>query len=83
MALKGNVNTTSLSRIAETLDLEADAILAHMPSDEVSTVIAANHALAQRLKISGTPSFVMNDEMLRGYLPLEGMLQLADDIRSR
>ena len=83
MALKGNVNTTSLSRIAETLDLEANAILAHMPSDEVSTVIAANHALAQRLKISGTPSFVMNDEMLRGYLPLEGMLQLADDIRSR
>jgi protein-disulfide isomerase len=52
-----------------------------MNSDKVTAVIAENRALAQRLNISGTPSFVMNDQMLRGYLPLDEMQRVAAEIR--
>ena len=38
-------------------------------------------ALAQRLQISGTPTFVLEDEMLRGYLPYDQMEILVADKR--
>lgn len=78
----GQVNETSLSRIATTLGLDVDPILEHMNSDEVTAVITANRDLAQRMQISGTPSFVMGDQMLRGYLPLDGMMEVAEGIRA-
>ena len=80
---KGPINDTTLTRVADTLGLDAGKVLDHMQSDDVTAVIAANRELANRLQISGTPTFVMNDEMLRGYLPLEGLMQLAQDIRSQ
>lgn len=73
MEMRGPVNDDSLSHLSDTLGLDRDAVKTAMNSDATSKIIADNHALAQRLQIRGTPSFVMNDQMLRGYLPLEGM----------
>ncbi len=42
-----------------------------MDAPEVTKVIEDNHLLAQRMQISGTPTFVMGEQMLRGYAPLE------------
>ena len=83
MTLTGSINETSLSRIADTLGYDPHAILDHMNSSDVAEVIAQNHALGQRLSISGTPSFVMADQMLRGYLPAGEMQKLADEIRTQ
>lgn len=83
MTFSGNINEGSLTRIASSLDLDADAILAQMDSEEVSQVIQKNHALAQRLSISGTPSFVMADQMLRGFIPAQDMQRIADEIRTQ
>lgn len=82
ITFKGQVNDTSLMRIAESLGLDGAAVLEQMQSDAVTAVIAENHSLAQRLQISGTPSFVMNEHMLRGYLPLAGMMEMAETIRA-
>ncbi len=83
IAFSGDVNETTLRRMSDSLGFDTDAILDHMESDEVSQVIAANHALGQQLGISGTPSFVMADRMLRGYLPLDAMQNLAEEIRTQ
>ena len=48
-----------------------------MNSDAVTQEIATTRALAQKLAISGTPTFVMQDELLRGYLPFDQMLELV------
>lgn len=82
MEFKGDVSDTALRRIGEPLGLPVDEIMARMDSDAVSDVIAANHALGQRLGISGTPSFVMQDQMLRGYVPLADMQAIAEEIRN-
>ncbi len=45
-------------------------------------MIRANHALADTLQISGTPTFVLRDMMLRGYLPLEAMQEVIAEVRA-
>lgn len=82
MTLGGDATDVTLRRLAEALDLDADAILAHMDSDEVTAEITATHALAQRLQINGTPSFVLHDEMLRGYLPAAQMAAIVAEKRN-
>ncbi len=81
MTFNGDVTETTLRRLGEGLGLDADAILAGMDADSVTAVIAANHALAARMQITGTPTFVMNEIMVRGYVPLDGMRQIVSEIR--
>ena len=83
MAYNGSMNDTGFTRLADSLGLDANAIVAAMDSEAVTEVIAANHALGQRLQISGTPSFVMGDQMLRGFLPQDAMQDIANDIRTQ
>lgn len=77
LELQGEVNDTVLGRLAEGLGLDAPAILAKMDSDEVNAELTQNHQLAQQLRISGTPTFVLHDEMLRGYLPAAEMARIV------
>lgn len=81
MTMRGDVTHDSLTAIAEGVGADPDEVFVQMESPEVDAVIAANHALAQRLEINGTPSFVLGDQLLRGYLPLETMRALVEDAR--
>ena len=53
-----------------------------MDSDAVTQVIRDNHALAQRLQITGTPTFVFGDQMVRGYVELAQMIGIVEDVRA-
>lgn len=68
-SFRGEVTQDTLSAFAKDLGLDPAPILAAMDAPEVTKVIADNHALAQRLQISGTPTFVMGGQMIRGYVP--------------
>ncbi|NOD77292.1 DsbA family protein [Ruegeria sp. HKCCD4332] len=78
----GEPNEISLRRISDGLGLDSDAIIAAMDSDSVTDEITRTRALAQRMQISGTPSFVLGTEMLRGFLPADQMKQIADGVRA-
>jgi len=81
MMLRGDVTEAALRAVAAEAGLDADAITAAMADPEIAAIIAANRALGQRLNINGTPSFVFGDQMVRGYVPLEGMQQLVSQMR--
>ena len=81
-SFRGDVTNDTLSAFATGLGIDPAPIMAAMSSPEVEKVIAANHALAQRLQISGTPTFVLGDEMLRGYVPLDAMREIVAKVRS-
>ncbi|QYK43286.1 MAG: thioredoxin domain-containing protein [Paracoccaceae bacterium] len=81
IALRGEPSPDTLSRLATDLGLDAPAILAHMESSEVTAVIAANRDLADRMEINGTPTFVIEGTMVRGYVPLDGMRQIVAEQR--
>ncbi|MCL6283059.1 DsbA family protein [Ruegeria sp. 2012CJ41-6] len=78
----GDVSEVTLRRLSDGLGLDSDAIVAAMDSDAVSAEIAKTRELAQQLNISGTPSFVLGTEMLRGFLPADQMQQIADGVRA-
>lgn len=77
----GEASEVALSRLADGLGLNADAILAHMGSAEVTEIITKNRALAQQLQINGTPTFVLADELLRGFLPADQLEIIVADKR--
>ncbi|MFY0618783.1 DsbA family protein [Shimia sp.] len=80
--MRGDVTPKSLTKLSKSLGFEAGNILEHMNSEEVTSEINTTRALARDMNISGTPSFVLQDEMLRGYLPLENMRAIVADKRS-
>ncbi len=82
IALRGEPTMETLARLASDLGHDPQPILARMTAPEVMTVIKANHELATRMEISGTPTFVMKDMMVRGYVPLDAMRGMVDEVRS-
>ncbi|MCT4558459.1 MAG: DsbA family protein [Pelagimonas sp.] len=83
IALGGKPNERNLGRMAKTLGLDADAILAEMDSEEVTRRIKETRDLANALKISGTPSFVFGSQMVRGYAPMDVMAQIVAEERAK
>ncbi len=81
MAYRGEFSEAALGRMAEELGLDAAPILNVMQSDEVAAILTANRVLGQQLQINGTPTFVVQDEMLRGYVPLDQMQQIVAELR--
>ncbi len=81
MQMRGDYNEAALTALAQKAGTDPAPILAAMNSDEVSAVIAENRALAQAMQISGTPTFVLEDQMLRGYVPLQAMTSIVDEVR--
>ncbi len=81
MQAGGDVSEGSLRRLANGLEIDADAVIAQMESDEVTAILARNYQLAQDLQISGTPAFILGDQMLRGYLPYDAMVEIVAEVR--
>jgi protein-disulfide isomerase len=81
MALRGAFERATLERLAADMGLDMAALSERMESGEVGRIIDENRALAARLQINGTPTFVLGDRMLRGYLPLPSMEMLVAEAR--
>lgn len=81
IAITSDVNEVTMRRLAEGLSLDTDAILAAMDSEAVTNELRRTRALAQNLAISGTPTFVLGNELLRGYLPADQLKIIVDEQR--
>ncbi|MGO4910097.1 DsbA family protein [Pseudorhodobacter sp. W20_MBD10_FR17] len=82
MVMKGDVTDASLAALAAEVGVkDIAAVVARMNAPEVTSVIEANRALAQRLDVNGTPTFVIDKTLVRGYVPLDGMRQIVDGQR--
>jgi protein-disulfide isomerase len=82
MELKGEVSDASLDQALGDAGLDAAAIRAAMDDPEVERRLAATRALAEKLAIAGTPTFVLGDRMQRGYLPPAQMRELVAAARN-
>ncbi|EDZ45328.1 DsbA family protein [Leisingera aquaemixtae] len=83
IAFGGEPNEVALRRLAEGLSLDADPIFARMDSEEVTAELRQTRELAQKMAISGTPTFVLGTELLRGYLPADQMEIMVAEIREK
>ncbi|RWR52949.1 DsbA family protein [Sinirhodobacter ferrireducens] len=81
IGMRGDISLEGLKRLAEDNKFDADAIIKKMNTEEVTAVLRANHQLAERMNISGTPTFIIGNEMLRGYAPEEAMAKIVAEQR--
>lgn len=77
ISLRGDATPETLARLAADLGHDPDAIAQRMKAPEVQAIIDTNHALGTMMEINGTPTFVIDETMVRGYVPLEGMRQIV------
>lgn len=85
MAWDGEFVEDDVRTLASSLSLDGAEVLAQMNGEAVDAILASNHELAQRLQISGTPTFVMGagegGELLRGFMPADAMAEVATRLR--
>lgn len=81
IAFSGEITPQSLGRIASSLGLDMDEIAVQMQSDDVTRELTATRELAQKMRITGTPTFVLDDELLRGYLPYDQLKAIVAEKR--
>lgn len=81
ITLRGDATPETLARVATDLGHDPAAIAARMDLPEVTSVIDANHQLGTLMDISGTPTFIIDDTFIRGYLPLDDMRAVVEEQR--
>ena len=75
-ASHGDMTKEEIFRIAVRVGLDAKRLEADMANPGWQAVIDKNRALAQELGISGTPGFIVGNELVPGWLDLNGLKAL-------
>ncbi|KAB7616381.1 DsbA family protein [Amylibacter sp. SFDW26] len=78
----GPVNDKSIAFIANKAGLDGDKIVAQMQEPAVAQHIARTRQLGETLQVSGTPTFLFNDQIVRGYVPKDAMEQIIAELRA-
>jgi protein-disulfide isomerase len=73
MTAKVGATPSSVLALAEKVGLDVDRLKADMKDPKLKAIVERNLALAQALRINGTPAFVVGDEIVRGAIDLETM----------
>ena len=83
LALTAEPTEIYLRRIAKELELNPEELFEAMQSDLVAQEIDQTRELAQKLQISGTPTFILGDQFLRGFVPLEILSKAIQSERTK
>jgi len=81
LTLTADPSEAYLRRIATELKLNPKQLFEAMESKPVLQEIARTSELARKLQISGTPTFILDEQLLRGFVPLDVLVQVAQSVR--
>ncbi len=81
MGSRGRVEEASVLRIAKEIGLDIDQLKTDMQSADVDEHIASSMRLAQSLGFNGTPSFVVGDVLLPGFVEQAELQDAVDKNR--
>lgn len=82
ITLRADATPQTLAEIATALGHDMAAIEARMADPAVTEIIRRNHDLAQTLQINGTPTFIIGDQMVRGYVPGDVLREIVAEERA-
>ena len=78
----GQVNGEKALAVAASLGVDANALNAKLDSDEVKQTIAESYALAEKLSLTGTPSFVTHKEVIVGAVGYDALKAKIDALKT-
>ena len=73
LAIKGTVKDADLNRILKKINLKKESLVKSLNEASIENKLQSDIELAQKLGLRGTPAFIINDEILFGYIELEEM----------
>ncbi|WP_068117883.1 DsbA family protein [Tropicimonas marinistellae] len=82
MELKGRADEASVLQAAEKVGLDIDKLWEDMDAPEIEEHIATSMALTQALGFSGTPSFVIGEALVPGYVEKKQLQDLVEKTRA-
>ena len=82
MSFEGGLTEATAYQIAAHAGYDIPALKEAAASDAVSQAVAANYALARDLGLEGTPAFIIGNQIVRGYIPLEQMQAAVEQTRA-
>jgi protein-disulfide isomerase len=77
-----SVDEASVMTIAEQIGLDVVKLRSDMDAPEVAEHIQTSRDIAGALQFTGTPSFIIGDEIVGGYIPQDVMEEVIADARS-
>ena len=82
--MNGEVRATeaSILKVARDLELDIVRLLADMESPAVEVHLERSNDLARSLGFTGTPAFIVGDQMVPGMISLEKIEKLIADVRA-
>jgi protein-disulfide isomerase len=83
MSKKSNIDETTILKLAEEAGVALDRLKTDMNSPEVISEIERTAEIAKALRLSGTPAFVVGNELVPGATDLESLQALLDEARQR
>jgi protein-disulfide isomerase len=81
MAAKGQISDQTVMDVAGSVGLDIVQLKRDMSSAEVDKTLKANMALADALDISGTPAFIVGNQIIPGAVGLDDLKQAIADAR--
>lgn len=81
MGLKERAEETSVMRIAEEIGLDIDRLRTDMDTPEIQEHIDTSMGLAQALRFNGTPSFVIGNNLVPGFVEEVQLRTLVEEVR--
>lgn len=80
MTYQGQKDEANLERIAKEVGLDVKQAKKDKEDPSIEAELTKNEALAASISVQGTPAFVVNDQIVRGYMEydvLSGMVTSA------
>lgn len=82
MGMNGSAEESSVLRIANEIGLDIEKLKTDMESEEIADHIQNSMRLAQSLGFSGTPSFVIGDNLVPGLVEAAKLIELVEETRA-
>ena len=76
-----SLDQQNIQKILEDLKITPNDVINHLYSKEVTETLKSTRALGQKLKISGTPTFIIEENIIRGYVNFDQMKEIIKEIR--
>ena len=69
-------------QIATEIGIDEDKLLKDMADPEIESNIMKNKYLVQNIGVSGTPGFVIGDQIIPGFIPYERLKEIVNEQRN-
>ncbi len=83
MVEPGDMTDPHIRKVARGVGVDVDRMMTDMEAPEIQAMIKRNNDLAQTLRISGTPAFVIGDTLVPGAIDRKALEKLIAQARAK